>query len=401
MLKRTIQLLMISLLMVLALPWSSSHGQGAQAQGNEEAAIPLTTASVSAELAQPGRALVTARGNHWVIDSVPPLGGPNEEVNPLDSLLAALATCGMFVYESAAQELGIPLNRLDVSVEGDFAPEGLKDGAVNPRIRAFRVLIDMDGPTVEQANMLREQWKIRCPIYTTLERAAPIEVVHVAQGETAARLLEISFTYEGTAQEYEDAVSPLADAFAQTNGLVWKIWTVNADAKRAGGLFLFKNDQTLQAFLNSDLAAQVTSHPALSDFSISSFSIMGPETATTRGPVTAEAAAAFNRGEPGLALVVNFHYEGTVQDLQDAVSPLAEDYAAIDGMRWKIWSVDAEKNEFSAILFFDNADAIQAFADGDVAAQVMGNPSFSNFDVNVYNVMPAESAVTHGPIGTQ
>ena len=68
----------------------------------------LTTAAVTTQLSnQPGRALVTARGNHFVVDSIAPLGGPNEERNPMDLLLGALATCGNFVYEKAAQELDI------------------------------------------------------------------------------------------------------------------------------------------------------------------------------------------------------------------------------------------------------------------------------------------------------
>ena len=82
--------------------------------GAEEApaaAPALATAAVVSNLSnQPGRAIVTARGNHFVIDSVPPLEGPNEEVNPLDAMLGALATCGIFVYEKAAEEQGIPLN---------------------------------------------------------------------------------------------------------------------------------------------------------------------------------------------------------------------------------------------------------------------------------------------------
>ena len=46
----------------------------------------LSTATAVARVSnQPGRAIVSARGNHFVVDSVPPLGGPNEERNPLGS----------------------------------------------------------------------------------------------------------------------------------------------------------------------------------------------------------------------------------------------------------------------------------------------------------------------------
>ena len=156
------------------------------AAGAQPAAAPLATGSAVSRLAnQPGRAIVTARGNHFVVDSVPPLGGPNEEINPLDLLLGAQATCAVFVYETAAQEMGIPLTDIAATVEGDFNPQGVADGSVNPRLRAMRVHMDLAGATGEQAAMLAEQFKTRCPMYTTMERALPIEITTGEKPEAA------------------------------------------------------------------------------------------------------------------------------------------------------------------------------------------------------------------------
>jgi len=41
----------------------------------------------------------------------------------------------------------------------------------------------------------------------------------------------------------------------------------------------------MNAYLEGPLAAQVTSHPALSDFSVKKFDVMDDVTAITRGPV--------------------------------------------------------------------------------------------------------------------
>jgi uncharacterized OsmC-like protein len=158
---------------------------------------PLATASAVSRLSnQPGRAIVTARGNHFVVDSVPPLGGPNEELNPLDLMLGALATCGTFVYETAAEELDIPLTDIAATVEGDFNPQGVKDGSVNPRIQALRVHMDLTGPSAEQADKLAQEFQVRCPIYTTLSRSAPIEIstgekveAEVAEGLATATVI--------------------------------------------------------------------------------------------------------------------------------------------------------------------------------------------------------------------
>ena len=135
----------------------------------------------SAQLSnQPGRAIVSARGNHFIVDSVPPLEGPNEEVNPLDLLLGALATCGIFVAEKVAQEEGIDLEGATASVEADFDPGGIRDGSSNPRIQVFRVHLDLPGADANEVEAVKREWSKRCPIYTTFIRSAPI---HVTSGD--------------------------------------------------------------------------------------------------------------------------------------------------------------------------------------------------------------------------
>ncbi len=142
----------------------------------------LATASVTSRLVnRPGRAIVTARGHHFVVDSPAALDGPNEEINPVDVLLAALATCGTFICETAAQEMGIPLHSIAVTAAGDFDPRGLCGGGVNPRMQAFRIRLALTGPSAVQAEALAEAFRTRCPVYTTFMRAAPIELEVVVE----------------------------------------------------------------------------------------------------------------------------------------------------------------------------------------------------------------------------
>lgn len=143
----------------------------------------VATVKVSAHLsAQPGRAIATARGQHVVVDSPVPLGGPNEEMNPLEVFLAALATCGVFVSETVAKEQSMPLQAVAAQVEGDLDPRGVRGADVNPRLQAFRVTLHVTGPTQEQAEVLASAFQQRCPIYTTLVRSAPIEL-HVKRSQ--------------------------------------------------------------------------------------------------------------------------------------------------------------------------------------------------------------------------
>jgi len=145
-------------------------------------AAPLVTASVLSRLSHiPGRAIVTARGHHFIVDSPPPLGGPNEEINPIDVLLGALATCGTFVCETAADEENIPLAGVNVAVAGDFDPRGVCGEPVDSSIQALRVQLNFNGPTPEQAEFLAEAFRHRCPVYGTLAKAVPIEMEVVTQ----------------------------------------------------------------------------------------------------------------------------------------------------------------------------------------------------------------------------
>ncbi|MCB0184329.1 MAG: OsmC family protein, partial [Caldilineaceae bacterium] len=166
-----------------------ADAEEADAEETEEAEmagaedLQLVTARVAADLVQPGRVLMSARGNHWVYDSVPPLNGPNEEVNPLDGMLTALIACGMYIYEAVGIEEGITTDNLSATVTGQLDGRGVAGAAVNPRVRAFDVTMNVDGPTAEEAAMMAEAFSQRCPIYTTLALSAPISVTNVVDGE--------------------------------------------------------------------------------------------------------------------------------------------------------------------------------------------------------------------------
>lgn len=101
----------------------------------------------------------------------------------------------------------------------------------------------------------------------------------------AARILQLNFSFSVSRAEYEQAVSALADNFAALDGLRWKVWMINEADKIAGGIYLFEDEASVKKFLESDLAANVTNHPALSDFSVKQFDVMESLTAVTRGPV--------------------------------------------------------------------------------------------------------------------
>lgn len=105
------------------------------------------------------------------------------------------------------------------------------------------------------------------------------------------RILQINFKIGIPAAEYARIADELAGAFAEVPGLRWKIWTLNEAESEAGGIYLFEDAASLEAFLGSPLAAQVKAHPAVIEMSAKPFEIMPGPTARARGPVHEKAPA--------------------------------------------------------------------------------------------------------------
>ena len=99
------------------------------------------------------------------------------------------------------------------------------------------------------------------------------------------RILQLNFKFNVSEADYKQAVAPLADDIAAVAGLRWKVWLINEAENEAGGIYLFDNEASVNAYLESPLVAGIVSHPALSDFSVKQFDVMEEQTAITRGPI--------------------------------------------------------------------------------------------------------------------
>ena len=101
----------------------------------------------------------------------------------------------------------------------------------------------------------------------------------------AGMILQVNFKFSVTRAEYEQAAASLAGLFAEVPGLLWKVWIMKESESEAGGIYLFEDKSSLDAYLAGPLAAQVSSHPAFSDMSVRQSEVMADVTAITRGPV--------------------------------------------------------------------------------------------------------------------
>ena len=63
-------------------------------------------------------------------------------------------------------------------------------------------------------------------------------------------LLQVDFPYSGPwGAQMSEAMKGLAESIAHEPGLLWKIWTENRDSGEAGGIYLFKDMPSAEAYL--------------------------------------------------------------------------------------------------------------------------------------------------------
>ena len=99
-----------------------------------------------------GRALVSARTQHFVVDSST---GPGEALFPAEVFLAGISACGVHLTERFADEFGIPLRKVDVTIES------ARLLSAPATFRSVELRFVLDGPTQAQAERLVEAYQAR------------------------------------------------------------------------------------------------------------------------------------------------------------------------------------------------------------------------------------------------
>ncbi len=96
-------------------------------------------------------------------------------------------------------------------------------------------------------------------------------------------LLQINFTHDLRDEEYQALTARVAPAIAEVDGLEWKIFLTGSD-RRAGGVYLFRDEAAADAYLNGPIITGLRGHPAIGEPQIRKSGIMADITAVTRGP---------------------------------------------------------------------------------------------------------------------
>jgi len=125
------------------------------------------------------RSAVSVRDFEIAVDEPAALGGADTAPNPVEYVLAALASCQEITYRLYADALGIPLDGVSVEVEGDIDLRGFF--AVSPEVRAgyqeIVATVTLDSPApAEDLERLKETVDAHCPVLDILRNPVPVNL---------------------------------------------------------------------------------------------------------------------------------------------------------------------------------------------------------------------------------
>ncbi len=134
------------------------------------------------------RSQAVMRDHHMVIDEPHDLGGDDTAPNPVELLLSALAACRIVTYRFHAARLGIPLDGVEVLLEGDLDLRGFlaEEDAVRPGFEEIRGQVKLTtSASPEQVQALEEAVNRYCPVRDNLARPTPMSVTLTVSGQEA------------------------------------------------------------------------------------------------------------------------------------------------------------------------------------------------------------------------
>lgn len=82
-----------------------------------------------------------------------------------------------------------------------------------------------------------------------------------------------------------------ADAIAMVDGLIWKVWLLDADRLEAGGVYLFASREAAEVYLDHPVTRAVRDHPDVVSTEPRIWEVDRGLSAVTRAPLSEMVAA--------------------------------------------------------------------------------------------------------------
>ncbi len=133
---------------------------------------------------------VSMRDHKLTVDEPKDLGGQDTGPNPVELILGALGSCQEITYRAYATALGIPLDDVSVTLDGDIDLRGFfgVDDSVRPGYGAIKGTVHLTSTAPEaDLEMLRGAVNAHCPVLDILTKGVPVDLqLDLRQPVTAA-----------------------------------------------------------------------------------------------------------------------------------------------------------------------------------------------------------------------
>ena len=150
-----------------------------QANLRADAANARAVFSVNSKQVENLRSEAQLRQFSLTVDEPPSLGGSDAGPNPVELVLAALATCQEITYRAYATALGVPLESVSVKLEGVLDLRGFF--AVDDRVRSgftgVQGTVTLKSlATQEELAKLKAVVDAHCPVLDILRAPVPVKL---------------------------------------------------------------------------------------------------------------------------------------------------------------------------------------------------------------------------------
>jgi putative redox protein len=150
-----------------------------QANLRADAASAKAVFSVDSQQVENLRSETKIRQFSLTVDEPPTLGGSDAGPNPVELVLAALATCQEITYRAYATALGVPLDSVSVKLDGTLDLRGFfaVDERVRPGFTGVQGTVTLkSSASQEELEKLKAVVDAHCPVLHILRAPVPVEL---------------------------------------------------------------------------------------------------------------------------------------------------------------------------------------------------------------------------------
>lgn len=97
---------------------------------------------------------------------------------------------------------------------------------------------------------------------------------------------------------------------------------------------------------------------------------------------------------------VNFQYKGSGEEYEEAAASVAEMFASLPGLIWKIWLQNREKKEGGGIYLFMDSHSVETYRNSPLFKHISASGDYANFSIRQYDMLETPGVITHAPVGS-